>query len=127
MTEEIMRKTFSRNLRRLLELNDKQAADLVRDLGVPFSTVSNWMNGQKMPRMGNIEMLAKYLNCEKSDLIEDKADSVPEAYYLNDDAREFAQFLFENPEYKVLFDASRKVRKEDIQFVKDFLDRVSKA
>lgn len=127
MTEEIMRKTFSRNLRRLLELNDKQAADLVRDLGVPFSTVSNWMNGQKMPRMGNIELLAKYLNCEKSDLIEDKADSVPEAYYLNDDAREFAQFLFENPEYKVLFDASRKVRKEDIQFVKDFLDRVSKA
>lgn len=126
MSEENAKKVFSRNLRKLLSLNDKQAADVVRDLGVPFSTVSNWMNGQKMPRMGNIEMLAKYLNCEKSDLIEDKADSVPETYYLNDDARDFAQFLFENPEYKVLFDASRKIRKEDIQFVKDFLDRVSK-
>lgn len=126
MSEENAKKVFSRNLRKLLSLNDKQAADIVRDLGVPFSTVSNWMNGQKMPRMGNIEMLARYLNCEKSDLIEDKADSVPETYYLNDDARDFAQFLFENPEYKVLFDASRKIRKEDIQFVKDFLDRVSK-
>ena len=45
-------------------------------------------------------------------------------YYLNDDARDMAQFLFENPEYKVLFDASRKVKKEDIDFVKQMIDRV---
>ena len=45
-------------------------------------------------------------------------------YYLNDDARDMAQFLFKNPEYKVLFDASRKVKKEDIDFVKQMIDRV---
>ena len=32
----------------------------------------------------------------------------------HDDARDIAQFLYENPEYKVLFDASRNVKKEDI-------------
>lgn len=37
-----------------------------------------------------------------------------ERYYLNDDTEDIAQFLFENPEYKVLFDASRKLKKEDI-------------
>ena len=125
MSEEKSRITFSNNLKRLLELNDKQPADIVRDLGIPFSTVSNWINGLKMPRMGKIEMLAGYLHCEKSDLIEDKGDKVPEAYYLNDDAREIAQFLFENPDYKVLFDASRKVRKEDLLIVKELLDRFS--
>ena len=125
MSEETARKTFSDNLRRLLALNDKQAADIVRDLGIPFSTVSNWMNAQKMPRMGKIEMLADYLHCEKSDLIEDKGDNIPETYYLNDDARELARFLFENPEYKVLFDVSRKVKKEDINFIKEMIDRVS--
>lgn len=36
-----------------------------------------------------------------------------------------AQFLYENPDYKVLFDASRKVKKEDIQFVKEMIDRMS--
>lgn len=44
-------------------------------------------------------------------------------YYLNDDAREMAQFMFENPEYKVLFDASRKVSKDDINVVKTLLDK----
>lgn len=125
MSEEKSRITFSNNLKRLLELNGKQPADIVRDLGIPFSTVSNWINGLKMPRMGKIETLADYLHCEKSDLIEDKGDKIPEAYYLNDDAREIAQFLFENPDYKVLFDASRKVKKEDLEIVKELLDRFS--
>lgn len=124
MSEETSRIIFSNNLKRLLSLNEKQAADIVRDLKIPFSTVSNWMNAQKMPRMGKIEMLAEYLHCEKSDLIEDKGDKVPESYYLNDDARDLAQFLFDNPKYKVLFDASRKIKKEDIEFVRQMLDRM---
>ena len=124
MSEETSRIVFSNNLKRLLALNEKQAADIVRDLKIPFSTVSNWMNAQKMPRMGKIEMLAEYLHCEKSDLIEDKGDKVPESYYLNYDARDLAQFLFDNPEYKVLFDASRKIKKEDIEFVRQMLDRM---
>lgn len=49
-----------------------------------------------------------------------------EKYYLNDDAREMAQFMFDNPEYKVLFDATRKVKKEDIEFVKNFIERLNK-
>lgn len=125
MSGENSRRIFSMNLKRLLELNGKQAADIVRDLNVPFSTVSNWMNGLKMPRMGNIEMLAEYLHCEKSDLIEDKGDHVPESYYLNDDAKELAEFLFHNPQYRVLFDASRKVKAEDIEFVRQFIDRMT--
>ena len=35
-----------------------------------------------------------------------------------------AEFLFKNPEYKVLFDASRKVKPEDIDFVKRMMDRM---
>ena len=45
------------------------------------------------------------------------------SYYLNDEARDLAQFLYENPDYKVLFDASRNVKKDDIEFVKQMLDR----
>ena len=41
MSEEKSRIIFSNNLKRLLELNQKQPADIVRDLGIPFSTVSN--------------------------------------------------------------------------------------
>lgn len=125
MSEETIRRIFSRNLKRLLDMNDKQAVDIVRDLKIPFSTVSNWINGQKMPRMGKIEMLADYLHCDKSDLIEDKGDQVPDSYYLTDDARDLAQFLFEHPEYKVLFDGVRKVKKEDLEVIKALLEKFS--
>lgn len=40
-----------------------------------------------------------------------------ETYYLDDESRSMAEFLFENPSYKVLFDASRKVKPEDIKKV----------
>ena len=46
-------------------------------------------------------------------------------YYLDDESKEAAQFLFDNPEYKVLFDASKKVKKEDIDFVKKMIDKFS--
>lgn len=124
MSEDKLKQIFSENLKRQLELHDKQPVDLVNDLKIPFSTVSNWLNAQKFPRMGKVELLADYFGIEKSDLIEERSEN-DDAYYMNDDARDLAQFLFKNPEYKILFDASRKVKKEDIQFVKDLMDRMT--
>ena len=48
-----------------------------------------------------------------------------EGYYLDDEVKELAQFLFENPEYRVLFKASRKVKKENIEFIKELIDKMS--
>ncbi|MGN0513755.1 MAG: hypothetical protein ACI4GD_05700 [Lachnospiraceae bacterium] len=56
------------------------------------------------------------------DLSVEQPDS-KSSYYLDDEAKEAAQFLYYNPEYKVLFDATRRVKKEDIDFVKQMLDR----
>jgi hypothetical protein len=67
-------------------------------------------------------LLADYFGIQKSDLVEERSET-QESYYLDDEAREMAQFLFENPEYKVLFDASRKVSREDIATVKAIMDR----
>lgn len=123
MSDELQKQIFAKNLRRLMDINGKNQMDLMNDLDLSSSTVSSWCTGQKFPRMGKIQMLADYFNVMKSDLIENK-DEPPETYYLNDDARELAQFMFENPEYKVLFDASRKVKKDDIEFVKQMIDRM---
>ena len=60
----------------------------------------------------------------RSDLMEDKKETTSN-YYLDNDAAAAAQFLYENPDYKVLFDATRKVKPEDIQLVKELLDRFS--
>lgn len=124
MSEDKLKKIFARNLNKLMELSDKKPADLVRDLGIPFSTVSVWVKGEKMPRSGKLAMLADYFHVSISELMSEDESNIPEAYYLNDEARELAEFLYKNPDYKVLFDASRNVKPEDIEFVKQLIDRM---
>lgn len=47
-------------------------------------------------------------------------------YYLDPETAEIAQEVYDRPELKILFDASRKASKEDIQFVVEMIDRMAK-
>lgn len=96
----------------------KEFADAI---GVPYSSLTDWINGNTYPRIDKIEKMANYFGISKSDLVEERTE---EHYYLSDEARKYVEFLYKNPEYKVLFDASRKVKKEDIQFIKEMIDRM---
>lgn len=115
---------FAEMLKYYLMMNNKTQSDLVNDLGYDKSTVSNWCAGLRVPKVDVIIDIAEYLHVNVGDLIEDNRNEEA-TYYMNDDAKDMAQFLFENPDYKVLFDASRKVKKEDIAFVKEMIDRMS--
>lgn len=126
MGEEYYKQIFSKNLKYYMDLNNKTQTDLINDLNLNKSAVSTWCNGTRLPRMDKVDLLAKYFKINRSDLIEERNHTEEQpSYYLNEDARDMAQFLYENPDYKVLFDASRKVRKEDIQFVKEMIDRMA--
>lgn len=125
MANEEMRRIFSDNLKYWLNARDKTQADLSRYMKVSSATASDWCHGRKAPRMDKIQSICNWLGLELSDLLTENDHSEKSGnYYLNDDARELAEFLFNNPEYKILFDASRKVKREDIQFVKDLMDRM---
>lgn len=75
MSEADYRKVFSRKLKYYMELKGKNQMDLMADLGLSSSTVSSWCTGSKMPRMGKVQMLADYFGVNKSDLIEETANS----------------------------------------------------
>lgn len=117
---------FQKNLLRYLHLSNKTQKEVADAIHVSPQTFNTWCQGIALPRMEKLQLLADYFHISKSDLIEEKniSESISDTYYLNDDARELAQFMFENPEYKVLFDASRKVKREDIAFVKEMIDRI---
>jgi repressor LexA len=72
MSEEEIRKIFSRNLTKLLEERDKSQKDLVDFINVSSSTVSNWCTGQKLPRMDKVQLIANWLGVNNSDLLENK-------------------------------------------------------
>lgn len=124
MSENEQKRIFSNNLLKLLSTYNKTQKEVADAIGVSPQTFNTWCQGIALPRMGKVQMLADYFNINKSDLIEEKNENT-DSYYFNDDARELAEFMFKNPEYKVLFDASRKVKKEDIEFIKEMMDRMN--
>lgn len=74
MSDEQYRKIFVKKLHYYMQQKGVNQTDLMHDLSLSSSTVSNWCTGQKMPRMGKIQLLADYFGVEKSDLIEEKED-----------------------------------------------------
>ena len=63
---------FARNLKYYMQLHEKDRNDICSILDIPYTTLSDWLNAKKYPRIDKIEMLANYFNIEKSDLIERK-------------------------------------------------------
>lgn len=96
-------------------------SELAEKIGVSASTISMYEVGKREPDFETEEAIADFFNTDLNTLR--GRDTESDSYYLNSDAREIAQFMFENPEYKVLFDASRKVSKADIETVKMIMDK----
>ena len=102
---------------------------MAEKLGISRSTIGMYETGAREPDFETLEAIADFFNVDTDYLLgrTSKTTILPESsYYYNEEAREMAQFLFENPEYKVLFDATRNVKKEDIAFVKEMIDRLKK-
>lgn len=122
MSEDYYKKIFSKNLKKYMDLYDKTQTDLINDLGFNKSAVSTWCNGSRLPRMDKVDLLAKYFNINRSDLIEEKDESTPDDhYYLNDETRQIAQEAFENPELRTLFKVARDIPPERLRAHIEFM------
>ena len=98
-----------------MKLHNKNQADLINDLGFNKSSVSTWCNGTRLPRMDKVDILAKYFDINRSDLIEDKDTEHKQSYYLNPETSRIAQKIYDNKELSVLFDAAQDAEPEDLQ------------
>lgn len=115
MLDDRYKKIFAENLKHYMKLHDKNQADLINDLGFNKSSVSTWCNGTRLPRMDKVDILAKYFDINRSDLIEDKDTEHKQSYYLNPETSRIAQKIYDNKELSVLFDAAQDAEPEDLQ------------
>lgn len=65
---------LSKNLKKYIEKSGKDRRELADIWGFPYSTVSEWVNGRKYPRIDRIEIMADYFGILKSDLIEEEKE-----------------------------------------------------
>jgi len=118
-----------RYLRKQRGMSQEQLADL---LGYKsYTTIQKWESGISDPPITVLQQIAEIFHVDITDLTEKDLENTevqflghqPE-YYYDEDARELAEFLYNNPAYKTLFDASRKVKPEDLEFVRQMIERM---
>ncbi len=109
--DEEYRKIFVKNLNYYMKAKNITQADIISDLSVSSSTVSNWCTGVKLPRMGKIQMLADYMNINISDLVEAKE-------------KEDKPVVTDNDVKVALFDGDKNVTDEMWDKVKKFAEYV---
>ena len=65
------RLVLSKNLKKFITKSKKDRSEVAAELKISYSTLTDWINGNKYPRINNIERLAKYFGVSISDLVED--------------------------------------------------------
>ena len=56
-----------------MNINNKDRNEIARDLEIAYSTLADWYNGNKYPRIDKIQLLADYFDIKKSDLVETRS------------------------------------------------------
>lgn len=102
---------FANNLYYYMKTKNKTQNDIVRDLDITASTVSDWVLGKKYPRIDKMQKLADYFGVLKSDLTEEHAES-----QLTEDIelQEYLEHLKNRSEMRMLFSVAKGATKEDI-------------
>ena len=107
------KETMSKNLKYYIERSGKDRKTLAEIWGFPYSTVTDWINGNKYPRIDRIEVMAEYFGIQKSDLIEEKNEK-PTAQDdgLSQEMLELIDCIKKLPEDKIqmLLQVARSIR-----------------
>lgn len=109
---ELNKKIFAKNLNYYMTTNNKTQSDLVTDLNLTASTVSDWANGKKYPRVDKMQLLADYFGILKSDLTEEHETSK-----MTDDIelQEYLEELKNRSELRMLFSLTKGATKENVE------------
>ena len=113
---------FSSNLKHLRENRGMEQLELAQLLGrKSASSVSEWEKGTYTPKAGILSDIARVFNVSLSTLMSKDLTDDTENYYTDPETQSIAQEIFENPELRALFHASRNATPEDLEIVKNLI------
>ena len=121
--------SFKEMLKYLRVRDNLSQAELADKLGVAKSTISMYEVGKREPDFETLEAIADFFNVDMNFLL-GKDGSENDHYYLNDETREIAQEVFENPDMLTLFKVARDIPPErlkaHIEFMKSLKEQENK-
>ena len=109
-------------IRELCDMRGVSFRKVERSIGIGHSSINRWHT--QMPKADTLQKVADYFGVSVAYLLGNEEKNEPE-YYIDPEVAQIAQELKDRPELKVLFDASRNVKKEDIELVATMIRRMS--
>lgn len=94
--------------------------------GIGQSTFSSWKARRNLISGEKAKIIADYFGVSVDYLMTGKEADGGETYYFNDETREIAQEIFENPDLRSLFDMSRKMPPERLKAHIEFIEKLYK-
>lgn len=107
----------------LLELGDRKESDLCKHIGINQNNFTNWKRRGTEPPAALLPLIAEFLGVSVDYLITGEEKG---GYYIDPETAALAQEIFDNPELRILFDATRDVSKEDLAVVVKIVERLKK-
>ena len=97
--------------------------DLAEYLNLTPKMISFYELGQRVPPSDIILKLAERFNVSTDYLL---GNDTPNSYYTDPEVSDMANKMKENPDMRILFDASKDLSKEDLKFVVEMVNRMKK-
>lgn len=120
---------FQNIFKRLRSSSGLTQAEMAEKLRISRSTIGMYETGAREPDFETLEKIADFFNVDIDYLLgrTDKTTLLPESvnhYYLNDETREIAQEVFENPELRSLFHVARDIDPEELRAHIEFMKKL---
>lgn len=106
---------------KLLKDSGLTASEFCRAIGIRPGVISDWKYGRYTPKADKLQLIADYFGVSLEYLT---TGQQKEGYYLNPETAAIAQAVFEDPELRILFDAARDVKPENIRLAAEMLKRM---
>lgn len=99
--------------------------NVVPGIKVDKSTVSHWKKGNK-PGPATLKAIAEYFGKPIEYFYDDyEEEDEPKQFYADDDVQTIAQELYDNPAARALFNASKKLSKQEMLMVASLIESLT--
>ena len=114
---------FAERLKELRMRKGYSQQDLASKIGLSKSSISMYEVGAREPSLEVLELVGDFFNVTTDYLLGKEDGSV---YYLDPEAAEIANEIYNSKDLRMLFDTTRKISKEDLQVIVRMVEGLKK-
>ena len=96
-------------------------------IGIPYTSLLSMLNGSiGVAAVESIIKICEELSISVESLKSEYIDDTAHNYYIDPETARLAQEIYDNPDLRILMDASRKLAPSDVKTVADLVTKLKK-